>query len=595
MFNMKDLKKHLLSIALSLTLVFSAIPAATVHADDNSTLPGAGTTAVSKTPDGWNDLRAALSMLLGFSFDNEEEAKAEYEKLTRLDGDILLGTDTQHNEIKTVNINDTMDFTGTLNVDVIKKAVGMVTPGVGAFAKLEGVRSQFMAEFVIPDGMIYSKELTKDNVKLRNAQDIFEVTDVKVEGQKVTVMMEFVDPVLKKANEENKPYIVKDLNNALNKVEGQLEVTIPGVKFDKTKVKAGDVLTVKGTLSGNYKMEKLVTAHYDPRMRTLRDEYLKEPSKVDKFKNIMPAEYREYQAQVKKLTQAVEDIQKLADEVKALRDEFNKFVADNKEVIDRYLNNDPYDKTLYENYSDEKNFEFPTGEPFKMMTERLYNRAYQHDGHSDVDYGNKAANKPAKAYSLYGEINLLGNNIAKVPKLYKYWSRNISDEQKAKDKPVIDKLEEMLKRAREFGSTDKGRLYEITMREFEARNSIVETYIDGFALQELLTNPQYGGIRYDNVGASEYTMMFMGWDAVQSEAGRDSVLENDANADKKAIQLTLKVTDDKAKTPDATKNKKTKKAPETGDITNLPLYASVILLAAGSVIALSVIKRRKVR
>ena len=89
--------------------------------------------------------------------------------------------------------------------------------------------------------------------------------------------------------------------------------------------------------------------------------------------------------------------------------------------------------------------------------------------------------------------------------------------------------------------------------------------------------------------------MFMGWDAVQSEAGRDSILENDANADKKAIQLTLKVTDDKVKTPDATKNKKTKKAPETGDITNLPLYASVILLAVGSVIALSVIKRRKVR
>ena len=277
-----------------------------------------------------------------------------------------------------------------------------------------------------------------------------------------------------------------------------------------------------------------------------------------------------------------------------MRDEFNKFVADNKEVIDRYLNNDPYDKTLDENYSDEKNFEFPTGEPFKMMTERLYNRAYQHDGHSDVDYGNKAANKPAKAYSLYGEINLLSNNIAKVPKLYKYWSRNISDEQKAKDKPVIDKLEEMLKRAREFGSTDKGRLYELSMREFEARNSIVETYIDGFALQELLTNPQYGGIRYDNVGASEYSMMFMGWDAVQSEAGRDSVLENDANADKKAIQLTLKVTDDKVKTPGATNNKKVKKTPETGDITNLP-YAVVILLASGSLVALMTIRRKKVR
>ena len=413
-----------------------------------------------------------------------------------------------------------------------------------------------------------------------------------MDGQKVTVTMDFVAPALTKAHKENKPYIARDLNNALNKVSGQLEVTIPGVKFDKTKVKAGDVLTVKGALSGNYKMGKLVTAHYDPRMKTLRDEYLKTPSKVEKFKNIMPAEYQDYQTQVTKLGQAVEDIQKLADEVKALRDEFNKFVADNKAVIDRYLNNDPYDKTLYENYSDDKNFEFPTGEPFKMMTDRLYNRTYQHDGHSDIDYGNKAANRPAKAYSLYGEINLLRNNIAKVPKLYNHWSRNISDEQKAKDKPVIDKLEEMLEKSSTFGDNEKGRLHELVSREFEARDAIVDMYIDSFALQELLTNPQYGGIRYDNVGASEYSKMFIGWDAVQSEAGRDSVLENDANADKRAIQLTVKVTEDKTKAPGKVTKKK---SPVTGDGTNITLYTLGILIALGSIVVLTVIRKRKVR
>ena len=590
---MKNLARYVLSITLSVILVFSAMPSLAVHADDNQALAGAGKHPISKTPEGWQDLREILAFLLSGSFDNnEEKAKAEYEKLTRLDGDILLGTDTQHKEIKAVNINDTMNFTGTLKVDVIKKAVGMITPGVGAYAKLDGVSSQFVAEFVIPDGMIYSKKLTKDNVKLKNAKDIFEVTDVKVEGQKVTVTMDFVDPMLKKANKENKPYIVRDLNNALNKVSGQLEVTIPGVKFDKTKVKPGEVLTVKGTLSGNYKMQNLVTAHYDPRMRTLRNEYLKDPSKVEKFKNTMPTEYQDYQTQVTKLGQAVEDIQKLADEVKALRDEFNKFVADNKTVIDRYLNNDPYDKTLYENYSDDKNFEFPTGEPFKMMTDRLYNRTYQHDGHSDMDYGNKAANRPAKAYSLYGEINLLRNNIAKVPKLYNHWSRNISDEQKAKDKPVIDKLEEMLNRAREFGDNEKGRLHELASREFEARNAIVDMYIDSFALQELLTNPQYGGIRYDNVGASEYPKLFMGWDAVQSEAGRDSVLENDTNADKTAIQLTVKVTDEKTKIPGKITKKK---SPTTGDETNLALYAASILVALGAVVALTFVRKRKVR
>ena len=590
---MKNLARYVLSITLSVILVFSAMPSLAVHADDNQALAGAGKHPISKTPEGWQDLREILAFLLSGSFDNnEEKAKAEYEKLTRLDGDILLGTDTQHKEIKAVNINDTMNFTGTLKVDVIKKAVGMITPGVGAYAKLDGVSSQFVAEFVIPDGMIYSKKLTKDNVKLKNAKDIFEVTDVKVEGQKVTVTMDFVDPMLKKANKENKPYIVRDLNNALNKVNGQLEVTIPGVKFDKTKVKPGDVLTVKGTLSGNYKMQNLVTAHYDPRMRTLRNEYLKDPSKVEKFKNIMPAEYQDYQTQVTKLGQAVEDIQKLADEVKALRDEFNKFVADNKTVIDRYLNNDPYDKTLYENYSDDKNFEFPTGEPFKMMTDRLYNRTYQHDGHSDIDYGNKAANRPAKAYSLYGEINLLRNNIAKVPKLYNHWSRNISDEQKAKDKPVIDKLEEMLEKSSTFGDNEKGRLHELASREFEARDAIVDMYIDSFALQELMTNPQYGGIKYDNVGASEYPKMFIGWDAVQSEAGRDSVLENDANADKKAIQLTVKVTEDKTKAPGKVTKKK---SPVTGDGTNITLYALGILIALGSIVVLTVIRKRKVR
>ena len=87
-------------------------------------------------------------------------------------------------------------------------------------------------------------------------------------------------------------------------------------------------------------------------------------------------------------------------------------------------------------------------------------------------------------------------------------------------------------------------------------------------------------------------MMFMGWDAVQSEAGRDSVLENDANADKKAIQLTVKVTEDKTKTPGKITNKK---APRTGDETNLTLYAAGILVALGGTIALTSIKRRKTR
>lgn len=94
---------------------------AVVHADDNQALPGAGKHAVSKTPEGWYDLREVLAVLLNGSFDSEEKAKEEYEKLTRLDGDILLGTDTQHKEIKAVNINDTMNFTGTLRVDVIKR------------------------------------------------------------------------------------------------------------------------------------------------------------------------------------------------------------------------------------------------------------------------------------------------------------------------------------------------------------------------------------------------------------------------------------------------------------------------------------------
>lgn len=531
--------KKVIAILLASVMLIGTMPNRLLAVDENNYSSEGNTSSISNKPDGWNDLKEMLSMIISMTIDNEEEAKAEYERRTRLDGDILIGTDTEHTAVKKVKLNDKMDFTGTLKVSVIKEAVKEITQGVGAFAKLEGVKSQFMAKFTLPDGMIFGESLTKENVKLQNAQDIFKVTKVSVEGQTVSVLMDFVDPVMGTATSEN-PYIVRDLFNALNKVNDTLKVTIPGVEFDKTKVKEGDTLTVKGELSGNYQMEKLTTAHYDPRIKDMLTNYLKNPAELEKFKDVMPNEYQEFLQTTQNEKEVVQKIQALADDVKALRDEFNIFVNNNREVIDRYLSNDTYNKSLYENYSNEDNYIFPVDEPFKMIYERLYNRIDQHDGASDVNY-----NLP-KAYSLYGEINLLANNIAKVPRLYKNFSSNISEEQKAQDKAVIDQLLAMQEKVKSFGTKEEGLLSALSHEEYLNRSNITEIYIRGFILQELLTNPEYGGIQYPN-SASVYPKMFIGWDAVQSEDGRDFVLENDATADKKAIQLTLKIVADEAK------------------------------------------------
>lgn len=65
---MKNLARYVLSITLSVILVFSAIPSVVVHADDNQALQGAGKHPISKTPEGWYDLREVLLMFLENSF-----------------------------------------------------------------------------------------------------------------------------------------------------------------------------------------------------------------------------------------------------------------------------------------------------------------------------------------------------------------------------------------------------------------------------------------------------------------------------------------------------------------------------------------------
>ena len=67
---MKNLARYVLSITLSVILVFSAIPSVVVHADDNQALQGAGKHPISKTPEGWYDLREVLLMFLENSFKN---------------------------------------------------------------------------------------------------------------------------------------------------------------------------------------------------------------------------------------------------------------------------------------------------------------------------------------------------------------------------------------------------------------------------------------------------------------------------------------------------------------------------------------------
>ena len=361
-----------------------------------------------------------------------------------LNGDILMGEDTQNDKVKEINTGEEIALTGKLDVTPIKSLMGLVNPSnvkdstqtisVLELAKLTGVNSVFTAELTLPEGMLFSRKLTKDDVKFANAQDIFSVKeDPVIEGNIIKIKMVFDDPVMK-AKED---YTIGDLLKALNKVGDTLQITVPGIKFGSKPVEAKDY-TIVGKLSGDFSTDRISSAHYDHRMNTVADDLAKNPEKAMEYaKKYAPEKYEGFEKCIKRYEEVIKEVRTLSGELK-------------HDVVTP---------------KDEKNFNFPT-DPFEMYRDRYYNKIYQHDGSSDVDYNKNMA------YSLYGELNLKSNEY------FKEWQNlggyNSEDKQAPENKARIAELNALLDRMRSYGDTESGRIYEVSKKEFNVRTDFRE-------------------------------------------------------------------------------------------------------------------------
>ena len=168
-----------------------------------------------------------------------------------LDGDILIGDETEHTKVYETGKDVVQKFTGTLNVKPIKDKLEYVEKEYSKISvedkdiAISNLDFSMIATFTLPNEMDFDP--AKVAATLADANDKFEITDTKTDGRKVTVTMK-----LKKQGEKGKYTTFKDIKEAVNGADDVLKVTLSGAKFNKDS-KPNKDYTVKGTVGGNFK------------------------------------------------------------------------------------------------------------------------------------------------------------------------------------------------------------------------------------------------------------------------------------------------------------------------------------------------------
>ena len=161
-----------------------------------------------------------------------------------LDGDILIGEDTEHNALHEVKAGDVLEYTGRLDVRSIKNQIKLLNDnykGNSDTIKTENIKSEFTAELTIPEGL----EIPADLKASLTENKLFEVKagDLKRDGNKIIVKM-----TLKNNNYTKFSYLYNDVTS----VPDTLDLKVPGIKVNE-RVADGSKLTVVGNVYGNFK------------------------------------------------------------------------------------------------------------------------------------------------------------------------------------------------------------------------------------------------------------------------------------------------------------------------------------------------------
>ncbi len=173
-----------------------------------------------------------------------------YKTSIPLEGDILIGDETEHTKVYTTHKDATLSFTGALDVRPIKDQLATIQSGhPGASGQeneiaISDLNFSMVATFTLPDQMDFDPAEVK--ATLDGAKDKFEITDTKTVGRTVTVTM-----TLKDQGKEGKYTTFTDIKDAVVNTGDFLKVTLSGAKFNNTS-KPNINYTVKGTIGGKF-------------------------------------------------------------------------------------------------------------------------------------------------------------------------------------------------------------------------------------------------------------------------------------------------------------------------------------------------------
>lgn len=167
-----------------------------------------------------------------------------------LGGDLLANNDSQANAVLTLHKDDEISVTGLLQVKSIKDLMTAINQSYqnGNINPMEitikNAKTTFTATLNLPAELSFPTDLSKDTIAFAGHNDKFEVSEAKVEGQKLTVTM----------TNKNKLNTFADVKDTVLGADDALKITVQGIKFNE-QAQVNTNYTIKGTVSGNFSAE----------------------------------------------------------------------------------------------------------------------------------------------------------------------------------------------------------------------------------------------------------------------------------------------------------------------------------------------------
>ena len=163
-----------------------------------------------------------------------------------LEGDLTIGSDTEHDNVMTTSKDAIFDMTGVLNVkpikDEMKRLENTFQASYAAGVTIENLETEFEASLTLPNGLEFKD--ANPEVEVTGTNGIFEIKSQNVNNDKIKIKLGLKNPA---------SYTTYNLlSTAINRVDDKLNLTVKGIKFADSAT-PNTSYTMTGYLGGTFK------------------------------------------------------------------------------------------------------------------------------------------------------------------------------------------------------------------------------------------------------------------------------------------------------------------------------------------------------